>query len=136
MHTICFQSCVLASSHLEHKNGKVYCSTLNSKPQLLTVYTGAKIRCCCTVLQACVSLAFLFYYPVRACAAGVECLVCLSVCRFVHHFLACLHIQDILKGPLYTQQVDQVEKAACRWSAIDRNGLEVIKTLVQTQGRT
>ena len=28
----------------------------------------------------------------------VECLVCLSVCQFVHHFLACLCVQDILKN--------------------------------------
>ena len=52
---------------------------------------------------------------------------CLSVFRFVHHFWACLRIQDILKGQLYTQQVYQVEKAACRWFAIEKNGLEFRK---------
>ena len=75
-------------------------------------------------------------YPVCACAAGVECLVCLSllVCQFVHHFLACLHVQGILKGSLCTQQVDQVGKVAYRLSAIEKNGLEARKTLVLTRG--
>ena len=59
---------------------------------------------------------------------------CLFVCLFVHHFLASLRVQGILKGSLYTQQVDQVEKVAYRWSAIDKNGLEARKTLVLTRG--
>ena len=71
------------------------------------------------------------FYLLHACAAGVECLVCLSVClfvcQFVHHFLACLCIQGILEGSLYTQQVDQVEKVAYRWAAIEKNGLEAKK---------
>ena len=58
--------------------------------------------------------------------------VSLFACLFVHHFLACLRIQGILKGPLHTQQVDQVEKVACRWSAIEKNGIEVRKMLVLT----
>ena len=56
------------------------------------------------------------------------------VCPFVHHFLACLRVQDILKGSLYTQQVDQVEKVVYRWSAIEKYGLEARKTLVLTRG--
>ena len=48
---------------------------------------------------------------------------CLFVCQFVHHFLAFLRVQGILKGSLYTQQIDQVEKVAYRWSAIEKNGL-------------
>ena len=79
----------------------------------------------------------LVCYPVRACAAGVEsleCLVCLSVCPFVNHFLACLRVQGIIKGSLYTQQVDQVEKIAYKWSAIEKNGSEARKMLVMTRG--
>ena len=68
------------------------------------------------------------------CSRGrvLVCLsVCLFVCQFVHHFLACLRI---LEGSLYTQQVDQVEKVACSWLAIEKNGLEVKRTLVLTRG--
>ena len=60
--------------------------------------------------------------------------VCLFVCPFVHHFLACLRVQGIVKDSLNTQQVDQVEKVACRGSAIEKNGLEARKTLVWTRG--
>ena len=60
--------------------------------------------------------------------------VCLFICQFVHHFLACLHVQGILKNLLYTQQVDQGEKVACRCSAIEKTGFEAIKSLVLRQG--
>ena len=49
---------------------------------------------------------------------------CLFVSLFVRHFLACSHVQDTFKSSLYTQQVDQVKKVACRWSTIDGYGLE------------
>ena len=62
---------------------------------------------------------------------SVSLSVCLFVCPFAHHFLACLHVQGILKGSLYTQQVDQV---AYRWSAIEKNGLEARRMLVLTRG--
>ena len=65
-----------------------------------------------------------------ACARGMcSWSTCLFVCLFVHHFLACLRVQGILKGPLHTQQVDQVKKVAYRWSAIENNGLESRKRL-------
>ena len=60
--------------------------------------------------------------------------VSLFACPFVHHFLACLRVEGILKGSLYTQQVDQVKKVAYRWSAIEKNGLEARKMLVLTRG--
>ena len=50
--------------------------------------------------------------------------VSLFVCLFVHHFLACLRVQDTFKNSLYSKQVDHVKKVACRWSTIDRYGLE------------
>ena len=62
---------------------------------------------------------------------SVSLSVCLFVCPFVHHFLACLRVQGILKDSLNTQQVDRVD---CRWSAIEKNGLEARKTLVLTRG--
>ena len=34
---------------------------------------------------------------------------------------------DVFKGSLYTKQVVKVKKIACRWSMIDRNGLEAKK---------
>jgi len=37
----------------------------------------------------------------HACAAGVECLVCLFVCLFVHHFLGCLCVRGIFKISIY-----------------------------------
>ena len=70
----------------------------------------------------------------RVFGLSVSLSVCLFVCPFVHHFLACLRVQGILKDSLNTQQVDQVEKVACRWSAIEKNGLEARKTLVLTRG--
>ena len=36
------------------------------------------------------------------------------------------------KDSLYAQQVDPVIKVTCRWSTIDRNGLEAGKMLVLT----
>ena len=60
--------------------------------------------------------------------------VSLFVSLFVCHFLACSHVQDTFKSSLYSKQVDQVKKVACRWSTIDRYGLEARKTLVLTQG--
>ena len=85
---------------------------------------------------------FVGLYLPRACmrsrgrvfGLSVSLFVCLFVCQFVHHFLSCLRVQGILKGFLYTQQVDQVEKVAYRWSAIEKNGLEASKTLVLTRG--
>ena len=59
---------------------------------------------------------------------------CLFVCLFVRHFLACSRVQDTFKSSLYSKQVDQVKKVACRWSTIDRYGLEARKTLVLTRG--
>ena len=56
--------------------------------------------------------------------------VCLFVCLFVHHFLACLRVQGILEGSSRALQVDHVKKVVCRWSTIDRNGLEARKMLV------
>ena len=61
--------------------------------------------------------------------------VSLFVCQFVHHFLVCLGVQGIIfKGSLYTQQVDQDEKVAYRWLAIEKNSLEARKMLVLRQG--
>ncbi len=43
-------------------------------------------------------------YPVRACAAGVQCLVCLSVCLFVlvvclsASFLGCLRVTGVVRS--------------------------------------
>ena len=42
----------------------------------------------------------LLFYPVCTCAAWVECLVCLSVCLYLHHFLGGLHTQGVFKGSL------------------------------------
>ena len=60
--------------------------------------------------------------------------VSLFVSLFVRHFLACSRVQDTFKSSLYSKQVDQVKKVACRWSTIDRYGLEARKTLVLTRG--
>ena len=84
------------------------------------------------------NITFSMFLP-RACmrsrgrvfGLSVSLFVCLSVCP---PLLACLRIQGILKGSLYTQQVDQVEKVAYRLSAIEKNGLEARKTLVLTRG--
>ena len=48
----------------------------------------------------------------------------LSVSLFVCPLLLGL---DVFKGSLYTKQVVKVKKIACRWSMIDRNGLEAKK---------
>ena len=78
----------------------------------------------------------------RACAAGVSrgrvfgLSVSLFVCLFVRLsttfglFVRSRHSQ----GLFITQQVDQVEKVAYRWSAIEKNGLEARKILVLTRG--
>ena len=69
----------------------------------------------------------------RVFGLSVSLSVCLfvnSVCQFVHHFLACLRVQGILKDPLYTQQVDQVKEVACRWSAIEKTSFEARSSLV------
>ena len=58
----------------------------------------------------------------------------LSVSLFFRHFLACSHVQDTFKSSLDSKQVNQVKKVACRWSMIDRYGLEARKTLVLTRG--
>ena len=46
------------------------------------------------------------FYPMRTCAAGVECSICLSVCLlvylFVHHFWGCSRLEGVFKGSLYT----------------------------------
>ena len=70
------------------------------------------------------------------CARGMSFMSsCLFVvCLFVHHFLPCSHVQGTFKSSLYSTQVDQVKKVACRWSTIDRYGLEAKKTLVLTRG--
>ena len=75
-----------------------------------------------SMVLTCIINGF-YNYPVHACTAGVECLVCL----FVHHISACLRVQDSFKGSLYTQQVVQVKIVVCRWSTLDRNGLEARK---------
>ena len=67
-----------------------------------------------------------------ACAAGVECLVCLL---FVHHFLGCLCVMGIFKVSIYTWQVDLLIKVARRRSAIERDVLEARKTLVKLKHR-
>ena len=53
----------------------------------------------------------------------------LSVSLFVRHFFACLRVQDTSKSSLYSKQVDQVKKVACRWSMIEKNGLGAKKCL-------
>ena len=58
----------------------------------------------------------------------------LFVSLFVRHFFACSRVQDKFKSCLYSKQVDQVKKVACRWSKIDRYDLEARKTLVLTRG--
>ena len=89
------------------------------------------------------AIAVIFHYYFSASVLSLKCArargmssmsSCLFVCQFVHHFWACLRVQGILKGSLYTQQVDQVEKVAYRGSAIEKNGLEARKTLVLTRG--
>ena len=64
-------------------------------------------------------------YPVFACAAGVKCLVCLSVCLSTIGLSGHAFRVFSCKGSLYTK----VKKVACRWSMIDRNGLEARKCL-------
>ena len=62
---------------------------------------------------------------------SVSLFVSLFVCS---HFLACLRVQDTFKSSLYRKQVDQVKRVACRWSMIDRYGLEARTMLVLTRG--
>ena len=59
----------------------------------------------------------------------------LSVCLFVHHFLACLCVRGIFKVSIYAWQVDVLIKVARRWSAIERDVLEARKTLVKLKHR-
>ena len=75
------------------------------------------------------------YTESEACTrTGYELYELLFVSLFVRHFLACSRVQDTFKSSLYSKQVDQVKKVACRWSTINRYGLEARKTLVLTRG--
>ena len=64
--------------------------------------------------------------------------VSLSVCLFVRLSTTFWPVCTFkaFSRALYTltQQIDQVEKVAYRWSAIEMNGLEARKTLVLTRG--
>ena len=66
----------------------------------------------------------------RVFGLSVSLFVCLFVSLFVRHFLPCSRVQGTFKSSLYSTQVDQVKKVNCRWSTIDRYGLEARKTLV------
>ena len=61
----------------------------------------------------------------HTCAAGVECLISSFSSLSTTFWPVCA-----FKDPLYIQQLDQVEKVACRWSAIEKNGFEARKLLV------
>ena len=61
---------------------------------------------------------------------SVSLFVCLSTTFWL---VSCLRVQGTFEGSLYSKQVDQVKKVACRWLTIERNGLEARKTLVLTR---
>ena len=69
----------------------------------------------------------------RACAAGVECLVCLSVClfvcQFVHHFLAYSGVLGLFKVSFSSMKIALVIKLTFLCPPFKSDHLEAQKSL-------
>ena len=71
------------------------------------------------------------HYP-RACAAGVECLVCQFVSlfvSFVHYFLACSGVLGLFKDSFTSVTIVLVNKVAYLCPAFESDHLEASKGL-------
>ena len=75
------------------------------------------------------TLSLMCIYPMRACAAGVKCLVCQFVCLFIHYFLACSGVLDLFKESFSSVKIVYMNKLAFLRPAFKSDHGEAPKSL-------